>query len=112
MTRGTKYPSNSNCKCGSCGRPDRPNGHMPGSGGLYRKGYCHRCNKTNYIHINNWKWKVKWKVNKESFQESLDKALKPVGVDVGKILYFIPLELFKLRVSLEQQLQHAIQILL
>ena len=45
MTRGTKFLTNSNCKCGTCGRTDRPYGHMTGSGGLYLKGYCHRCNK-------------------------------------------------------------------
>ena len=49
MTRGTKFLNNSKCKCGCCGKTDRPYAHMSKSGHLYLKGYCHKFGKTKSL---------------------------------------------------------------
>ena len=84
MTRGTKFLSNSNCKCGTCGRTDRPYGHMSDSGGLYLKGYCQRCNKTKSPPYTQQQLDMECEGIKKFFKKVWNKALKPVCTHVGK----------------------------
>ncbi len=84
MTRGTKFLSNSKCKCGSCGRTDRPYGHMSGSGALYLKGYCHRCNKVKSLPYTQQQLDMEGEGIKKFFKNVWNKALKPAGKYVGK----------------------------
>ncbi len=84
MTRGTKFLSNSKCKCGSCGRTDRPYGHMSGSGALYQKGYCHRCNKVKSLPYTQQQLDMEGEGIKKFFKNVWNKALKPVVKHVGK----------------------------
>ena len=84
MTRGTKFLTNSNCKCGTCGRTDRPYGHMTGSGGLYLKRYCHRCNKNKSLPYTQQQLEMEGEGIKKFFKNVWNKALKPVGKHVGK----------------------------
>ena len=84
MTRGTKFLSNSKCACGTCGRTDRPYGHMTGSGGLYLKGYCHRCNKVKSLPYTQQQLEMEGEGIRKFFKNVWNKALKPVGKHVGK----------------------------
>ena len=84
MTRGTKFLSNSKCACGTCGRTDRPYGHMTGSGGLYLKGYCHCCNKIKSLPYTQQQLEMEGEGIKKFFKNVWNKALKPVGKHVGK----------------------------
>ena len=84
MTRGTKFLSNSKCACGSCGRTDRPFGHMTGSGGLYLKGYCHHCNKVKSLPYTQQQLEMEGEGIKKFFKNVWNKALKPAGKHVAK----------------------------
>ena len=95
MTRGTKFLTNSNCKCGTCGRIDRPYGHMTGSGGLYLKGYCHRCNKIKSLPYTQQQLELEGEGIKKFFKNVWNKALKPAGKHVGKKIIKNPVRAFQ-----------------
>ena len=95
MTRGTKFLSNSKCSCGSCGRTDRPFGHMTGSGALYLKGYCHRCNKVKSLPYTQQQLNIEGEGIKKFFKNVWNKALKPAAQHVGKNIIKNPVRAFQ-----------------
>ena len=84
MTRGTKFLNNSKCKCGCCGRTDRPYGHMSQSGHLYLKGYCHKCGKIKSLPFTQDQLEMEGNGIKNLFKTVWNKALKPLAKEVGK----------------------------
>ena len=96
MTRGTKFLTKSNCKCGNCGRTDRPYGHMTGSGGLYLKGYCHCCNKIKSLPYTQQQLEMEGEGIKKFFTNVWNKALKLVGKHVGKNIINNPTRAFQI----------------
>ena len=84
MRRGTKFLNNSKCKCGCCGRTDRPYGHMSQSGHLYLKGYCHKCGKTKSLPYTKEQLEMEGEGVRKLFKTVWNKAIKPLAKEVGK----------------------------
>ena len=84
MTRGTKFLNNSKCKCGCCGKTDRPFGHMSQNGHLFLKGYCHKCGKIKSLPYTQEQLEMEGNGIKNLFKTVWSKAIKPLAKEVGK----------------------------
>ena len=84
MTRGTKFLNNSKCKCGCCGKTDRPYAHMSKSGHLYLKGYCHKCGKIKSLPYTQEQLEMEGAGIRDIFKKVWSKAIKPLAKEVGK----------------------------
>ena len=60
---------------------------MAGSGGLYLKHYCHRCNKIKSLPYTPQQLEMEGEGIKKFFKNVWNKALKPVGKHVGEKYY-------------------------
>ena len=91
MTRGTNFLNKSKCKCGVQDKTDRPFGHITGSGGMYLKGYCHRCKKIKSLPYTPQHLELEREGIKKFFKNVYKKVLKPAGSHVGKNIIKNPL---------------------
>ena len=95
MTRGTKFLANSRCRCGKYDRTDKPYGHMSGKGNLYLKGYCHSCRGMKSLPYTPQQLEMEGEGIKKFFKNVWNKALKPIGKEVGQKILADPLGAFK-----------------
>ena len=89
MARGTKFSSNSRCKCGGYDKTDRTNGQTTESGNQFLRGYCHSpkdtaCTGKKSLPHKKLQLDMEGESVKTVFEDVWEKGLKPLGRIVGK----------------------------